>query len=86
MRAYVLTYHIVHVNLNDQWLPFNFPFYNCLFFMAVLGLGCYAGFSLVERELLFSCRAQASHDGGFSSCENGLTGHGDFGSCGTWAQ
>ena len=38
MRAYVLTYHIVHVNLNDQWLPFNFPFYNCLFFMAVLGL------------------------------------------------
>ena len=68
MRAYVLTYHIVHVNLNDQWLPFNFPFYNCLFFMAVLGLGCYAGFSLVERELLFSCRAQASHCGGFSWC------------------
>ena len=51
--AYVLTYHILHVNLGDQWLSFNFPFDNSVyFFMAVLGLGCDVGFSLVVRRLL----------------------------------
>ena len=93
MRAYVPIYHIVHVNLNGQWLSFNFPFYNSVyFFMAVLGLGCYVGFSLVERGLLFSCCAQASHCDGFPCCGawtlgtwvSAVAAH-RTSDCGTWA-
>ena len=54
------------------------------FFLAVLGLCCCAGFSLVAASLLSSCSAQASHDGGFSSCRAQARGH-RLNSSDTWA-
>ena len=54
-----------------QFLPQTASFLNNFIYLllAVLGLHCYAGFSLVAASGGFStCRARASHRGGFSRC------------------
>ena len=53
-------------------------------FLAVLGLRCCSGFSLVvERRLLSSCGEWASRCGGFS-CGAQSPGHTGFSSGGSW--
>ena len=52
--------------------PRDFPDFMYFLFLAVLGLRCCTGFSLVaERGLLSGCDAQASHRGGCSCCGAG---------------
>ena len=57
-------------------------------FMAMLGLCCCSGFSLVAVSggLFSSCSVQASLCGGFSCCKAQALGYMGFRSCGTWAQ
>jgi len=61
--------------------PFPFKEKEKLFILAVLGLHCCAGFSVVVGSwgATLSCSARASHGSGFSSAEHGLS------SCGSWA-
>ena len=70
-------------------LKYNVPFKKFIYlFLAVLGLCCYVGFSLVvvSGEQFFGCSAQASHCGGFSCRGAWALGQIGFSSWGTWAQ
>ena len=53
--------------------------------LAVLGLCCCAGFSLVVASLLSSCGTQPSHCSGFFSWRARSLGHKSFSSCGSQA-
>ena len=54
-------------------------------FLAVLGLCCCTGFSVVAASVS-SCSVQASHCTGFSCCRAWAPGSLGFRSCGMWAQ
>ena len=54
-------------------------------FLAVLGLHCRMGFSVVGASGGYTCSAWASHCGGFSYCRAWALGT-DFSSCGRWAR
>ena len=65
-----------------------FFLYVIYLFLAVLGLYCYVGFSLVavsELRLLFSSSAWASNCGSFSCCRARALGRAGVSGCGSWA-
>ena len=67
------------------WILFFFFF---LIFVAVLGLHCCTGFSLVlqSRRPHSGCGAQASCCRGFSCCSAQALGHSGFSGCSAWTR
>ena len=73
-------------NLSSEAVSFLKKLFIYYLFLAVLGLHCYAGFSLViESRGYSSCSEWASQGSGFSSCGAWALRHVDFSRCGSWA-
>ena len=73
--------------LSVHWYPSKHEAMDFLFvylLLAMLGLPCCVGFSLLVISCDLHCGPQLSSCGGFSCCRPWALGHAGFRSCGTW--